>query len=62
MNFYHCRLILETETELGSKSRFQYLCLEPKASALPMSYACTLFLKYNLKMVCHVLKLVLESF
>ena len=24
--FYHCRLILETETEPGTKSRFHYLC------------------------------------
>ena len=24
---HHCRLILETETEPGTKSRFHYLCL-----------------------------------
>ena len=26
MTLYHCRLILETETEPGTKSRFHYLC------------------------------------
>ena len=25
---HHCRLILETETESGTKSRFQYLCIK----------------------------------
>ena len=29
--FYHCRLLLETETEPGTKSRFHYLCLEVHA-------------------------------
>ena len=28
MTFCHCRLILEMETEPGTKSRFHYLCLE----------------------------------
>ena len=26
--FYHCRLLLETETEPGTKSRFHYLCIK----------------------------------
>ena len=26
--FQHCRLILKTETEKGTKSRFHYLCIQ----------------------------------
>ena len=32
--FYHCRLILETETEPGTKSRFHYLCLSGTPSLM----------------------------
>ena len=36
MTFHHCRLILETETESETKSRFHYLCLkaEPRVPNL----------------------------
>ena len=30
MTLHHCHLMLETETESGTKSRFQYLCLDAK--------------------------------
>ena len=30
----HCRLILEMEMELGTKSRFHYLCLSPVQMAI----------------------------
>ena len=35
---HHCRLILETETEPGTKSRFQYLCPEALYSFLTLCF------------------------
>ena len=33
----YCRLIFETETEPGTKSRFHYLCLQVSEATLPLS-------------------------